>query len=49
MLTCYMTVRRIFESKRDEDIEWRKNHNDELRNLNCSPNIVRLVKFARLF
>jgi hypothetical protein len=37
-------LRRIFGSKRDEVIgEWRKLH-EELNNLYCSPNIVRVIK-----
>jgi hypothetical protein len=36
--------RRIFEPKREEDGPWRKLHNDELRSLYYSPNIVRVIK-----
>jgi hypothetical protein len=37
-------LRRIFGSKRDEVTgEWRKLHNEELNNLHCSPNIVRVI------
>jgi len=38
-------LRGIFGAKRDEVTgEWRKLHNEELNNLNCSPNIVRVIK-----
>jgi hypothetical protein len=37
--------RRIFGSKRDEVMgEWRKLHNEELDDLYCSSNIVRVIK-----
>ena len=37
--------RRIFRSKRDEVTrEWRKLHNEELNDLYCSLNIVRMIK-----
>jgi hypothetical protein len=42
-------LRKIFGPKRDEGIEeWRKLHNEELNNLYCSPNIVRVIKLRRL-
>jgi hypothetical protein len=35
----------IFGAKRDEVIgSWRKLHNEELHNLYCSPNIIRMIK-----
>jgi hypothetical protein len=41
-------LRRIFGPKRDEDVSWRKLHNDELHSLYSSPNIVRLIKSRRM-
>jgi len=38
-------LRRIFRPKRVEVTgEWRKLHNEELNDLYCSPNIVRVIK-----
>ena len=38
-------LRRIFGRKRDGVTgEWRKFHNEELNDLYCSPNIVRVIK-----
>ena len=42
-------LRRVFEPKRDEVTgEWRKLHNEELNDLYCSTNIVRLIKSRRI-
>ena len=42
-------LRRVFGSKRDEVTgEWRKLHNEELRDLYPLPNIVRVVKSRRM-
>jgi hypothetical protein len=38
-------LRRIFGWKRNEVTgDWRKLHNQELHNLNSSPNIIRMIK-----
>jgi len=43
-----MVLRRIFGSRRDEVTgEWRRLHNEELKGLYCSPNIVRVIKSRR--
>jgi hypothetical protein len=42
-------LRRIFGPKRDEVTEmWRKLHNEELHDLYCSSNIVRVIKSRRM-
>jgi hypothetical protein len=40
-----VVLRRIYGLKKDEVTgEWRKLHNEELNNLYCSHNIVRVIK-----
>jgi hypothetical protein len=41
-------LRKLFGPKRGEDGSWRKLHNDELRNMYSSPNIVRVIKSRRM-
>ena len=41
-------LRRILGPKRDENGEWRRQHNEELHSLYRSPNIVRVIKSRRL-
>ena len=44
-----MVLRRIFGPRRDEVRgEWRRLHNEELNDLYCSPNIVRVIKWKRM-
>jgi hypothetical protein len=42
-------LRRIFGPKRDEVTgEWRKLHNEELRDLYSSPSIIRIIMSRRM-
>jgi len=42
-------LRRVFGPKRDEITgKWRKLHNEELNDMYCSPNIVRVIKSGKL-
>ena len=44
-----MELRRIFGSKKDEVTrEWRKPHSEELNDLQCSPNIVRVIELRNM-
>jgi hypothetical protein len=42
-------LRRIFELKTDEVTGgWKKLHNEELRNVYSSPNIIRMIRSRRI-
>jgi hypothetical protein len=42
-------LRRIFGPKKDKVMgDWRKMYNEELHNLNSSPNIIRMIKSRRM-
>ena len=44
-----MVLRRIFGPRREEVTgKWRRLHNEELNDLYCSPNIVRVIKWSRM-
>ena len=44
-----MVLRRIFGPSGDEVTgDWRRLHNEELNDLYCSPNIVRVIKWRRM-
>ena len=42
-------LKRTFGPRRDEiPVEWRKLYNEEFNDLNCSPNIFRMIKSRRI-
>jgi hypothetical protein len=45
----HRVLRNIFGQKREEMTgDWRKLRNEELHNLYCSPNIIRMIKSRRM-
>jgi hypothetical protein len=43
-------LRKIFGPKKDEVMGgWRKMHNEELRDLYCSPSIIRIMKSRKVW
>ena len=49
LLLAYRVLWRIFGPRRDEVTgEWRRLHNEDLNDLYCSPNIVRVIKWRRM-
>ena len=46
---CRFVLQQIFGTKTDEVIgEWRKLHDEELNDMYCSPNVVRVIKSRRI-
>jgi hypothetical protein len=41
-------LRKIFGPKREEDVSWRKLHNEELHGLYSSANFVRVIKSRKM-
>ena len=43
-----MVLRRIFGPRKEVTRDWRRLHNEELNDLYCSPDIVRVIKSRRM-
>ena len=41
-------LRKIYRSKKDEITEWKSLQNEELSDLYCSPNVIRMVISRRI-